>query len=108
MGFGVQRENIRIFVISRIHMTGVDMAFCWQRRGCDEEMWSRCPHAVEDKYSPCPMDCCYTACDNPQHELATDLDLLLDPFVDRNAAQKEQCRSCVFFLTTAPKIEKVL
>lgn len=83
------------------------MSFCWQVRGCDEEMWSRCPHNADDRgiYSPCPMDCCYTYCDKPQHEMATDINLLLDPYVDRTAAKKEQCRTCAFFLRTAPRIE---
>ncbi|NTU88625.1 MAG: hypothetical protein HGA54_01775 [Actinobacteria bacterium] len=81
------------------------MAFCWEKRGCDEDMESYCPHAVPEKYSPCPADCCYTACSNPQHEIATDFGVLLDPTIDRNAVQKEQCRFCVFFLTHGPRIE---
>jgi len=75
------------------------------RRGCDPEMWERCPHAVPGVFSPCPADCCYTACDKPQHKVATDLDILLDPNVDRRAAMKEQCMFCEFFLTTAPRIQ---
>ena len=31
------------------------MAQCWERRGCDEEMMSRCPHNIPGE--PCPADC---------------------------------------------------
>lgn len=78
-------------------------SYCWQERGCDEEMQSRCPHNSPDVYSPCPMDCCYTACDKPQHKQADPL-TALDPYADRTAAQKEQCMWCEFFLKTAPKV----
>jgi hypothetical protein len=79
---------------------------CWEIRGCDEEMWSRCPHNGDAKgiYSPCPADCYYTACERPTHEVATDLTVLLDPSVDRMVAKKESCTFCTFFLTHAPKI----
>jgi len=80
--------------------------YCWQRRGCDPEMWERCPHNVAEKYSPCPIDCCYTACDKPQHRQAEIIEIL-DSDADLNAAQKEQCRACGFFLKTAPRIGTV-
>lgn len=83
------------------------MAYCWQSRGCDEEIWSRCPHNVPGKYSPCPIDCCFTSCDKPQHRQATVMEML-DSDADLNAPQKEQCRSCGFFLSTAPRISETV
>ena len=35
------------------------MAQCWERRGCDEEMMSRCPHNIPGE--PCPADCRFAA-----------------------------------------------
>lgn len=81
------------------------MPACWETRGCDATMQETCPHVVPDKYSPCVLDCMYTFCDRPQHEMATDLDLLLDPTVDRNAAMKEACRSCAHFLKHGPRVQ---
>lgn len=79
------------------------MAYCWQARGCDEEMSSRCPHNVKGVFSPCPIDCCYTACENPQHEVAEPA-VALASDVDRRAAAKEQCMWCTFFLKTGPRL----
>jgi hypothetical protein len=77
---------------------------CWSVRGCDEEMWSRCPHAVSSVDGVCPAECCYTVCQRRQHQLTTSIDLLLDPTVDRFAAIKENCHNCAFFLTNAPRV----
>ena len=79
---------------------------CWTQRGCDEEMSGRCPHVSAEVYSPCPADCNYSFCSNPQHIIATDVSLLLDSEIDRTAAIKEQCYYCEFFLTNGPKIDK--
>jgi|GEM_PF-1048807 len=82
------------------------MTFCWEMRGCDEEMWSRCPHNGDAKgiYSPCPADCYYATCDRSTHEVATDFEVLLDPTVDRTVAKKECCTFCTFFLTHGPRL----
>lgn len=78
------------------------MAKCWEMRGCDEEMQSRCPHDVPtDK---CPSKCAFAACDRPQHELTSDPMLVFEPTTDRSAAIKEVCGFCAFFLTHGPKI----
>jgi hypothetical protein len=67
-------------------------------------MASRCPHAIASTDGVCPADCCYTACDKPQHELAIGIDML-DPTVDYTAAVKETCRFCKFFIKNAPRLE---
>lgn len=81
------------------------MTRCWEKRGCDETMSASCPHAVEGRYTPCVLDCQFAVCHNPQHVMATDLDLILDPTVDRRAAQKMGCRTCGFFLVHGPRME---
>ena len=43
------------------------MAQCWERRGCDEEMMSRCPHNIPGE--PCPADCRFAACTRSTHEV---------------------------------------
>jgi hypothetical protein len=82
------------------------VAHCWEMRGCDEEMWSRCPHNgdAKDIYSPCPADCFYADCVRSNREVATDFNILLDPLVDRTVAKKECCTFCSFFLTHAPRM----
>ncbi len=77
---------------------------CWEIRGCDDEMMNRCPHYSEITYSPCPPDCRYTDCARPQHKIATDVALLLDPNVDRSAVNKESCRFCVYFLKNGSRL----
>jgi hypothetical protein len=77
-------------------------AVCWKQRGCDVEMWSRCPHAIASTDGVCPAECYYTVCSRSQRQVTSDFDLLLDPTVDRSAAIKENCLNCAFFLKHAP------
>lgn len=77
------------------------MPHCWELRGCDEEMQSRCPHNIPGE--PCPQDCHYAACRRPTHEFADPIDALLNPSIDHSAAVKETCRLCTFFLEHGPK-----
>lgn len=76
---------------------------CWSNRGCDDEMRSRCPHAI-DPDEQCPIACHYAKCDRPTHRVTGDVMLMLDPTVDRKAAAKELCTRCEFFLTNGPRI----
>lgn len=78
------------------------MAACWATRGCDEEMQSRCPHALA--FDNCPADCHYAACDRPTHEPTIDPMLILDETVDRTANVKDICAFCTFFLTHGPRL----
>jgi len=80
------------------------MSACWEERGCDEELASRCPHAISSTDGLCVADCYYATCDRPQFKVATSFDLLLDATVDRSAAIKETCTFCEFFLTKAPRL----
>lgn len=80
------------------------MAKCWETRGCDEEMQSECPHPTQF-FDACPSKCAFAKCDRPTHELTTDPELLLNPNVDRDAAIKEECTYCGFFLRNAPRID---
>ena len=68
------------------------MAQCWERRGCDEEMMSRCPHNIPGE--PCPADCRFAACTRSTHEVCQDFNKLLNPERDYDAAVKEVCRFC--------------
>ncbi|MDR2587576.1 MAG: hypothetical protein LBC23_04880 [Coriobacteriales bacterium] len=77
---------------------------CWSLRGCDEEMWSRCPHAIASVDGVCPAECYYTICQRNQRQLTSDINLLLDSSVDRRAAIKENCLNCAFFLKNAPRV----
>lgn len=77
------------------------MAACWEKRGCDEEMMSRCPHNTPTE--SCPAECRYAACYLPTHAVAHDINLLLNPELDYDAAVKDNCRYCEFFLTNGPK-----
>ncbi|MDR0350387.1 MAG: hypothetical protein LBH64_02405 [Coriobacteriales bacterium] len=78
-------------------------ASCWQERGCDAEMASRCPHATSSADGLCVAECAYTACQRGQRKVTANFMLLLDPSVDRTAAIKENCLNCVFFLQNAPR-----
>jgi hypothetical protein len=78
------------------------MAKCWEVRGCDEEMMSRCPHNTPGE--PCPADCHYAACFRSTHVVATDFDLLLNPTLNYEAAIKEVCRFCENFLKNGPEL----
>ncbi|MDR2036208.1 MAG: hypothetical protein LBP91_06030 [Coriobacteriales bacterium] len=77
---------------------------CWQKRGCDDEMASRCPHAVLSADGVCPISCYFANCGFPQRKYASNLDLLLDATVDRSAAIKEPCTYCEHFLTNGPRL----
>ncbi len=78
------------------------MTNCWETRGCDEEMQSRCPHNLPGE--PCPADCHYAACGRATHVVASDYELLLNPDRDYDAAVKEICRFCEHFLTLGPSV----
>ncbi len=79
------------------------MAKCWEQRGCDDEMQAECPHSVDFKDN-CPTKCAFAACDRATYELTTDPDLIFDPTVDRDAAIKDGCKFCGFFLTHGPRV----
>ena len=78
------------------------MTKCWEKRGCDEEMMSRCPHNAPGE--PCPADCHFAACQRATHVVATDFDLLLNPERVYEAAVKEICRFCEHFLKNGPDV----
>ena len=78
------------------------MAQCWERRGCDEEMMSRCPHNIPGE--PCPCDCRFAACTRSTHEVCQDYNKLLNPERDYDAAIKEVCRFCEHFLEHGPNV----
>lgn len=78
------------------------MAKCWEMRGCDEEMQSRCPH--NDPNDRCPSKCAFAQCDRPSHELTSDPELVFNPVIDRSAAIKEVCTYCAFFLKNGPHL----
>lgn len=80
------------------------MAFCWEKRGCDEEMQSRCPHNTPGE--PCPADCHFAACHRETHTVETDLNILLNSERDYEAAIKQVCRFCTFFLVNGPVLDK--
>ena len=69
---------------------------CWELRGCDDEMQSRCPHNVPGE--PCPADCHFAACERPTHKVTSNLDLLFRCDIDREQSVKDICRFCEFFL----------
>lgn len=79
------------------------MAKCWEERGCDEEMQAECPHPYpfEDR---CPSKCAFSGCDRPSHELTIDPELIFSATVDRDAAIKENCMFCAFFLKNGPRL----
>lgn len=80
------------------------MAFCWELRGCDEEMQSRCPHNTPGE--PCPPDCNFAQCDRPTHAVAQGWSIFDNPEVDRSAPVKEVCRMCTFFINNGPLLKK--
>lgn len=80
------------------------MAKCWELRGCDDEMMSRCPHNVPGE--PCPADCHFAACVRPTHAVCEDFALLLNPERDYEAAVKEVCRFCEHFLLHGPQFSE--
>lgn len=80
----------------------IPMAHCWEMRGCDEEMQSRCPHNCEE--DTCPADCHFAACDRPTHVVSSNLDLLFRVDLDRSANVKDICGFCEFFLEHGPSV----
>lgn len=80
------------------------MALCWETRGCDDEMQSRCPHNTPGE--PCPAECHYASCFRETHIVATDVMVLLNPERDYDAAVKQVCRFCEFFLKRGPCFDK--
>ena len=80
------------------------VSHCWEMRGCDDEMQERCPHNTPGE--PCPADCHYAACHRPTHEVCDDFELLLNPDLGYDAAVKEVCHFCTFFLTHGPSIDE--
>lgn len=78
------------------------MAKCWEKRGCDEEMQSRCVH--QDPDDKCPSKCAFAKCDRPTCAQPSDPLTYLDPLVDRSATIREECMYCDFFLTNGPRI----
>ena len=76
------------------------MAHCWEMRGCDDEMRSRCPHNIPGEL--CPADCNYSACYRDSHVVVTDIVELLNPDLNYDAAVKEVCHVCRNFLTNGP------
>ena len=80
------------------------MAHCWDLRGCDEEMQSRCPHNTPGE--PCPSECKFSACERPTHKVALGFSILDNPDVDRSVPVKEVCHACTFFIQNGPKVKE--
>lgn len=78
------------------------MAKCWEQRGCDDEMQQECPHPVQLK-DRCPSKCAFAGCHRETYELTIDPELVFSTEVDRNAAIKENCLYCAFFLKHGPR-----
>ncbi len=78
------------------------MARCWEVRGCDEEMQAECPHPNE-LADRCPTKCAFAQCGRPNHELTVDPELIFDPSIDREAAIRDECLYCAFFLRQGPR-----
>lgn len=79
------------------------MAKCWEQRGCDEEMQETCPHPQE-LHDNCPTKCAFAdSCPRPSHSVTSDAALIFDPEVDREAAIKDTCMYCEFFLKHGPR-----
>ncbi|PKQ16129.1 MAG: hypothetical protein CVT67_05890 [Actinobacteria bacterium HGW-Actinobacteria-7] len=78
------------------------MAKCWEQRGCDDEMQAECPHSSQ-LHDRCPSKCAFAGCDRPTYELTIDPELIFSVEVDRDAAIKENCMYCAFFLKNGPR-----
>jgi hypothetical protein len=80
------------------------MAKCWETRGCDDEMQAECPHPQE-LHDNCPTKCAFAnACPRASHVVTSDPALIFDPTVDRDAAIKDTCMYCEFFLRHGPRV----
>lgn len=66
-------------------------------------MQANCPHAV-DPDEKCPARCSYGQCYNETRDSTSDPALIFDPTIDRDAAAKESCVFCAFFLRNGPRI----
>jgi hypothetical protein len=82
------------------------MTVCWQTRDCPQEMHENCPHAVIDEYDMCPTKCSFAACYRDTNELTSDPALVFSADVDRDAARKQSCLYCAFFLKNGPRKNK--
>ena len=80
------------------------MAKCWETRGCDAEMEATCVHA-ESAAERCPSRCAFAQCDRPSAGVTSDPALIFSPDVDREAAIKETCLFCGFFLANGPRLK---
>lgn len=78
------------------------MAKCWEQRGCDEEMQAECPHVtvLDDR---CPAKCAFANCDRPTREVSSDPAVIFAVDIDRDAAIKEDCTYCGFFIKNGPR-----
>ena len=76
---------------------------CWETRGCEgpDNNFDHCPHAMLN--GKCAVDCRFAYCERPTHKQASALDIL-DPNVDRDAAVKEFCSMCTFFIQNGPRL----
>ena len=102
-GGDVQLVDVDVVACAAGLKKGAEMALhCWETRGCDEEMASRCPHNIPGER--CPGDCKFAVCDRPTHETAWGLDMLENPDVDREVVVKEFCLTCKFFIAHGPKV----
>jgi hypothetical protein len=79
------------------------MPKCWEMRGCDEEMQRECPHPNE-LADRCPTKCAFAVCHRATYQLTVDPELLFDPNVDREAAIRDDCVLCAYFLTNGPRL----
>lgn len=77
---------------------------CWEMRGCDEEMQSRCPHNTPGE--PCPAGCHYAACHRKTHVVARDINVMLNPELDYDRGIKEVCHICEYFLKRGPLLSE--
>lgn len=67
-------------------------------------MLSRCPHNIPGE--PCPADCHFAACFRKRHVVCQDFAVLLNPERDYDAAIKEICRFCEYFLKEGPTVSE--
>lgn len=63
-------------------------------------MMSRCPHNIPGE--PCPAECRFASCERSTHVVCQDFNKLLNPKRDYDAAIKEVCRFCEYFLEQGP------
>jgi hypothetical protein len=66
-------------------------------------MQADCPHAT-DFHDNCPAKCNFAICSRPTYSLTIDPELVFSADVDREAAIKDVCLSCEFFLSRGPRV----